>query len=121
MTYRDAMAALQQKVQALQDELDTLRRDASEDTRAALERAFTLQVEVQNAKADLQIAHLERQQEVARLRQELEILKVESRERQRTLEVILEEERKSHALIVEALEAHIAALKAEVEALKAKG
>lgn len=115
MTYRDAMAALQQKVQALQEELDTLRRDASSDTRAALERAFALEVAVQDAKAAAQIAHLEREREVATARQEADLVKAHAKERIATLERQILAERELSEAKIEALEQRIAQLTQEEE------
>lgn len=120
MTYRDAMAALQQKVQALQEELETLRADASADTRAALERAFALEVAVQDAKAAAQIAHLEKEREIAAARQNMEVEAVRLRDRLHTLESELEAERKTHGMVVDALREQIAALQDELAALKAR-
>ena len=113
MTYRDAMAALQQKAEALQEELETLRRDASSDTRAALERAFALEVAVQDAKAAASIAHLEKEREVASLQQQLEVAQIHE-----ALEFQLAEERKLRDGIESALRDQIRALEAELAALK---
>ncbi len=112
------MDALHRKVESLQADLDELRKTASSDSRAALERAFSLEVAVQDAKAAAQIARLQKDQEIAQIRRNLEsdlVLAKEqlslSRHLNASLQATLDEERETHRARIATLKEQLARLR----------